>query len=281
MSAANAVAGSCALVWVEGPDAQSFLQGLLTNDIAGLAAGASCHTLLLDNTGHIQADIRAVRTGEAEYTLVTDVAVGATLAMLLDTFHFSEDVDILGPETFACVSVVGQIQGEPAGVDMVVPGKVTGTIDLIGPDATTILTANDLLTGSPDLLEARRIADGVPRFLVDFTAANLVQEAGLEAAVSFDKGCYLGQETVARLHYRGRPNRRLCGVALDGPATAGASLILGERAVGVLTSVADDPDLGRIGLAILRREVAAGDQLQVDEGGTSATVVALPFTERS
>ena len=203
------------------------------------------------------------------------------LATLLDTFHFSEDVEILGPETFACVSVVGQIQGEPAGVDMVVPGKVTGTIDLIGPDATTILTANDLLTGSPDLLEARRIADGVPRFLVDFTAANLVQEAGLEAAVSFDKGCYLGQETVARLHYRGRPNRRLCGVALDGPATAGASLFLGERAVGVLTSVADDPDLGRIGLAILRREVAAGDQLQVDEGGTSATVVALPFTERS
>lgn len=281
MSGLSAVTGTCALVWVDGPDAPNFLQGLLTNDIAGLALGASCRTLLLDNTGHIRADMRALRTGATEFTLVSDVAVGHTLATLLDEFHFSEDVDILGPETFACVTVAGRLQADPVGIDVVLPGLVSGTVDLIGPDAATILTANSLTAGTPTLLEARRIAAGVPRFLVDYTTDNLVQEAGLEAAVSFDKGCYLGQETVARLQYRGRPNRRLCGLTLDGPASAGASLMVGDRAVGTLTSVADDPDLGRIGLAILRREVAAGDQLRVDEGNTSATVVALPFTERS
>jgi tRNA-modifying protein YgfZ len=273
--------GTCELIWVEGPDAQSFLHGLLTNDIAALAPGASCRTLLLDNTGHIQSDMRALRTGDTEFTLITDEQVGQPLVDRLEQFHFSEEVEILGPELSACVTLMGAVAGEIAGVDLMLPGMVTGTVDAIGPDAAAIFALNNLTVGDPDLFEAGRIRAGVPRFLVDFTSANLVQEAGLEQAVSFDKGCYLGQETVARLHYRGRANRRLCGVLLDAPAAVGSELLLASRSVGALTSLARDPALGLIGLAVLRREVAAGEQLYVDGSSARARVKDLPFTERS
>ena len=114
--------------------------------------------------------------------------------------------------------------------------------------------------------------------------STLVQEAGLEDdAVSFEKGCYLGQETVARAEYRGRVNRRLRGLRLAaGPPAAGGRGAADGREVGRMTSVAATPDLGPIGLAILRREVEPGAAVEVEPGEGAgapvrAEVVELPF----
>jgi folate-binding Fe-S cluster repair protein YgfZ len=105
------------------------------------------------------------------------------------------------------------------------------------------------------------------------------QEAGLnDRAVSFSKGCYVGQETVARLHYKGKPNRHLRGLRLSGPVASGTPLRLGEREVGRVRSVVISPRFGPIALALVRREAGPGDVVQVGDGGdVSAEVVELPF----
>ncbi len=103
-------------------------------------------------------------------------------------------------------------------------------------------------------------------------------EAGVvERAVDFEKGCYIGQEPVARLHYRGKPNRRLVGLRLTTPAEAGATLRLGEREVGAIGSACVSPAFGPIALAVVRREAEVGDRLEVGEGALTAEVADLPF----
>ena len=104
------------------------------------------------------------------------------------------------------------------------------------------------------------------------------QEAELnDRAVSFTKGCYVGQETVARLFYRGKPNRHLRGLRLSAPAQRGDELRLGERVLGHVGSVADSPRFGAIGLAIVRREAEPGTTVTVGDDGATADVVELPF----
>jgi folate-binding protein YgfZ len=136
--------------------------------------------------------------------------------------------------------------------------------------------------GVPEVDEAAaevvRVERGRPRYGVDLDEGVIPQEAGLnERAVSFTKGCYVGQETVARLHYRGKPNRHLRGLRLSEPVEPGAALRVGEKEVGRLTSVALSPAFGPIGLAILRREAAPGDTVAVGEDGATAEVVDVPF----
>jgi folate-binding Fe-S cluster repair protein YgfZ len=103
-------------------------------------------------------------------------------------------------------------------------------------------------------------------------------EAGIVAvAVNFEKGCYIGQETVARLHYKGKPNRHLRGLRLSAPAAPGATLLLGEKEVGRLGGSCVSPVHGAIALAIVRREAEPGAELLVGEDGVTARVVDLPF----
>jgi tRNA-modifying protein YgfZ len=136
--------------------------------------------------------------------------------------------------------------------------------------------------------ECLRIEHGRPRYGIDLDDTTIPQEAGLnERAVSFTKGCYVGQETVARLFYRGKPNRRLCGLRLSEAALPGAELLAdrrsrrstigGERVVGRLTSAAVSPAFGPIGLALVRREAEIGTTVAVGEDGVSAEVLELPF----
>jgi folate-binding protein YgfZ len=126
--------------------------------------------------------------------------------------------------------------------------------------------------------EIVRVERGRPRYGVDLDEGTIPQEAGLnERAVSFTKGCYVGQETVARLHYRGKPNRHLRGLRLSAPAPTGEELRLGERIVGRLGSCVLSPALGPIGLALVRREAEVGATVSVGEAGAVAEVVALPF----
>jgi folate-binding protein YgfZ len=128
------------------------------------------------------------------------------------------------------------------------------------------------------VVECLRVERGRPRYGIDLDDSVIPQEAALnERAVSFTKGCYVGQETVARLYYRGKPNRHLRGLRLSGPATTGAPLRLGEREVGHLGSVVESPRLGWIALALVRREAPIGSTVAVGSDG-SAEVVDLPFS---
>jgi tRNA-modifying protein YgfZ len=126
--------------------------------------------------------------------------------------------------------------------------------------------------------EIVRVEHGRPRYRIDLDESTIPQEAALnERAVSFTKGCYVGQETVARLYYKGKPNRHLRGLRLSEPTAPGAALALGERSVGVLSSSVLSPRFGPIGLALVRREAEPGASVSVGEQGASAVVVELPF----
>jgi folate-binding protein YgfZ len=144
-----------------------------------------------------------------------------------------------------------------------------------GRDA--LRAALDLPDGTEADAEVVRVEHGRPRYGVDLDESVIPQEAGLnERAVSFTKGCYVGQETVARLHYRGKPNRRLLGLRLSEPAEPGTELRLGEKVVGRLGSVVVSPEHGPIGLALIRREAAVGDTVVAD--GATGLLVDVPFS---
>jgi tRNA-modifying protein YgfZ len=125
-----------------------------------------------------------------------------------------------------------------------------------------------------------RVETGRPRFGADMTTATIPQEAGInERAVNFEKGCYIGQETVARLHYRGKPNRHLRGLRLAKPVEAGAVVRLGERELGRVGTAVLSPAHGPIALAILRKEAEPGATVEIEANGATvqAGVVELPF----
>lgn len=154
-------------------------------------------------------------------------------------------------------------------------------VDLLcdAADVGALLGALDLPTLSDEEVELVRIEHGRPRYGVDLDDTVIPQEAGLnERAVSFTKGCYVGQETVARLFYRGKPNRSLRGLRLSSAAAAGDRLTGGERELGQITSATWSPTFGPIGLALVRREAPVGTTVSVGENGVTAEVVELPFT---
>ena len=126
--------------------------------------------------------------------------------------------------------------------------------------------------------EIVRVEHGRPRYGIELDESVIPQEAGLnERAVDFTKGCYVGQETVARLYYKGKPNRHLRGLRLAEPVPAGAELRLGDRVLGTLASSVRSPALGPIALALVRREAQPGATLAAGPDGVAATVVELPF----
>jgi folate-binding protein YgfZ len=127
--------------------------------------------------------------------------------------------------------------------------------------------------------ELARIEQGLPRYGIDMTEDNLPGEAGIvERAVSFTKGCYVGQEPVARMFHKGHPNRLLRGIELtDAGVSRGQGLFLAEREVGKIGSVGDSPRYGPIALAIVRREAEPGARLTLAGSDITGTVIELPF----
>ena len=131
---------------------------------------------------------------------------------------------------------------------------------------------------SDEAAECLRIERGRPRYGIDLDDSVIPQEAGLnDRAVSFTKGCYVGQETVARLFYRGKPNRQLRGLALETPVASGDEIESEGRAVGRVASTAVSPRLGPLALALVRREAPPGATVSVGDARISGTVVELPF----
>jgi folate-binding protein YgfZ len=148
-------------------------------------------------------------------------------------------------------------------------------VDVIRPAGSAAL---EIPAVDEEAAECLRIETGRPRFGLDFGNETIPQEAGLnERGVSFEKGCYVGQETVARLHYKGKPNRHLRGLRLSGPAERGDELRLDDRVVGAVGSAAVSPVHGPIALALVRREAEPGTTVAVGDGAITAEVVELPF----
>lgn len=263
----GAVRAERALVWVEGPDAATFLQGLLTSDVAALAPGTAAYALLLDARGRIRFDMTCRRDADDAFTLVADPSTAADLVATLERYHVSEDLDVLGPEPTAVLILGGTAaaaEGVP-GVDLAVPGRIPATTLLVVSDPDAALSALGVPEVDAAALEALRIEAGVARVGVDTGETSMVREAGLEAAaVSFDKGCYLGQETVARIAYRGHVNRRLCVLASPSPLPVGAAVRHEGAEVGRVTSASPSPVHGHAGLATVRSEVPDGAEVAVD-----------------
>jgi folate-binding protein YgfZ len=284
---------------VIGPDGADYLQGQLTNDVESLAVGEGQYAALLDRKGHMQTDMRVLRPATEEILL--DFEPGARDAALrhLTMYSVGRDVQIVdSTEERAIVSLIGpraaEIAGTPplpefanemasvAGIAVLAVGTRDG-VDLFLPAAgreplLAALTEAGGVEVSPEAVEIIRVEAGVPRFGAEMDTATMPAEASIvEDAVSFTKGCYIGQETVARLHYKGKPNRHLRGLRLSGAAEPGAALRLGEKEVGTLGGAVVSPALGPIGLAIVRREAEPGTEVAVGEDGVTAEVVALPF----
>jgi folate-binding protein YgfZ len=272
---------------LRGAEAADFLQGQVTNDVEGLAPGSGCYALLLTHKGKVRFDMRVLR---GDGWIWIDCAKGAlpVLEHTLRTYGIGRDLqpqDLTEERTI--LSVLGPRAREALGVELraeehafVEDGERILVATDLGVDV--IAPAGHSLDGveavSEEAAECLRVESGRPRFGLDFDSDTIPQEAGLnERAVSFTKGCYVGQETVARLHYKGKPNRHLRGLRLSEPAARGDELRLGERVVGVAGSVAESPVEGPIALALVRREAEPGATIDVGDAGTTAEVVELPF----
>lgn len=319
------LAGACACVWwqltsfvrVSGADAVELLDAICTQDIAGIPVGTARHGLFLDGKARIVVPTVIYRQGEASVLLEVDPADEMTLIAHVSKYRLRRAASI-EPAQLCSVSIVGDAASAwVAGLDESgslesgqwyrAPGfsaaAQTWIGDASGAGVIVDIAASDSACGlaDPESLDAARIDAGVPS-IGDFVHGRMPAEVGAESlAVSFDKGCYLGQEPVARLHWRGRPNRTLRRVELEGdlpddesvtddspgplpldaPSDVAAPAAT-ARPKGELTSWACHPDGRVVGLAVLRREIDASAPLQVRGSATivrpvdAAPAVAAP-----
>jgi folate-binding protein YgfZ len=283
-----------------GADAREFLQGQVSNDILGLAPGTGCYATLLTPKGKMLADLRILDAGE-EILLDTERVALQELFNVIRRFSLGHDVtlhkrtlergllSLLGPDAARVAGAQALAAEEHAHVGVRVgtlEARAIGTdvgVDLLCDATDTEALAEELVRAgaqpiSEQTADTIRVERGRPRYGIDLDDTVIPQEAGLNArAVSFTKGCYVGQETVARLNYRGKPNRHLRGLRLSAPATTGAEITFEDRIVGRLGSVAQSPSLGPIALALVRREASPGSPVRVGPEEAQAVVVELPF----
>jgi tRNA-modifying protein YgfZ len=272
---------------VRGGEAGDFLQGQLSNDVEALQPGQGCYATVLSHKGKLRTDLRVLR-GDDWFWLDTEAIGHAVLEHMLRTKSLGRDVQYEDvTETRALLSILGPAARErldaaplPEENSFVTGEHGIYVATLLGVDVIAELgTALDVEAVSEEVAECLRIEAGRPRLGYDMDAETMPQEAGInERAVSFTKGCYVGQETVARLHYRGKPNRHLRGLKLSEPAERGTDILLGDKVVGRVASTCVSPRLGPIALALVRREAEPGATVEV--GGAPAGVVALPFEHR-
>lgn len=268
------------VVTVTGPDRLSWLHALTSQSLETLAPGVATETLVLSPQGHVEHHAEVVDDGTGTWLLVEPGAAPA-LVDFLDRMRFASRVEVRDEtDRWANLTVVGGAAAaspwDELSPALVRPRRwpAAATDVLVGRDVAAnswqaLLDAGARPVGH-DAFEALRIAAGVARFGFDTDHRSLAHEVGwVGVAVHLDKGCYRGQETVARVHNLGRPPRRLVLVHLDGTdallPSRGSAITVHGRPVGSLTSVARHFELGPIGLAILRRSVPDDAALQVGE----------------
>jgi len=305
------------LLQFTGPDRLSYLQGMLSNDLRLLKPAQGQYAAILNQQGKVLADVR-VLCSENSFYLDFWEGLKDTIVEHLNRYLVADEVEIAdrsegygilsiqGPESEALLRILVAPAALPeapmqhtivtlgGAAICVVRDSHTGELgfDLIVPKTNLEDVARRLTeTGKQfsamwvgeEALEVLRIEAGIPRYGVDFTADNLLLEVGLDQAVSFTKGCYLGQEVVERIRSRGHVNKKLMGLLLDGRETprAGDPIATVEKEVGTVTSAVLSPCLGRpIALGYLHRDFwTPGTRLQIKQpnGSLSAAVTGLPF----
>lgn len=266
-----------------GDDAVKFLQGQLSQDVAALAPGGSTWALLLAPQGKMVAFLRVLRLGDDEFVLETDAGFGEAVVERLSRFKLRVACD-LEPLDWRCVAVRGPgsaaVAGRGGGHPVVADWPGLAGTDLVGPAPEP---PPGVAECPPEAYEAARIEAGIPQMGRELDEGTIPAEAGVvDRSVSFTKGCYTGQELVARIDSRGgNVPRRLRGVVIRGAAPpAGAVLRHEGKDVGTLTSVAPSPGLGAtVALALVRRAVEPPAQVEAawDGGSAAASVEALPL----
>jgi tRNA-modifying protein YgfZ len=291
-----------------GAQAREFLDGQVSNEIKTLAAGHGRYATLLTNKGRMLADLRVLALGDEALLVVT---ARPTLQVLFDQVRRG----LIGWQAelhkrtlqLGLLSLIGPRADEVArAAGLPIPGEEEHDVVALGADGAVVRTdlgldvlpaADDVaavraalvaagaLETAEDAAEILRVESGRPRFGVDADETAMPEEAGIvDRAVSFKKGCYVGQETVARLHWKGKPNRHLRGLRSSQPLTPGTPITLASaedddttaaRVLGTVGTAVASPRLGPIALALLRREAEPGTTIRA--GDVEAEVVALPF----
>lgn len=302
---------------LSGEDRVSFLQGMVSNDVGSLQPGQGCPAALLTERGRIVADLR-VYALEDRFLLDLDARITAKTVAALERFIIADDVElealdqatlaVLGPLAPRLLAAAG-VSPSPTGTCQHTQARLAETPVRIVRVPETGLNGYELLLPQPraeavwqalvragqplgarpvglHALNILRIEAGIPWYGLDMDEDRIVLEVGLDHALSFNKGCYLGQEVVERASARGRVNRKLSGLLVqEGPVPPqrGDKLFHATREVGWITSAAISPRLGRpIALGYIRREhLEPGTQLRIDTNGTPmiAEVAVLPFPQ--
>ncbi len=290
-----------------GTDAKSFLQGQVSNDVEGLRPGTGCYAAFLTPKGKMLGDLR-ILDADGELLLDTERVALQELFNMIRRFSVGYDVELhkrtlergmlslIGPHAAELLGTAAPAEAEHANAEVEFDGigalaiRTDVGVDLLCDSADTdrlgvAVRQAGAVPVSLQAVECLRVEHGRPRYGIDLDDSVIPQEAGLnQRAVSFTKGCYVGQETVARLFYRGKPNRQLRGLRCSAPLTGGETLSFEGRTVGRVASTAVSPRFGPIALALVRREAAAGDVVRVAPAGDdqtpgeiTATVLELPF----
>lgn len=301
---------------VAGPGAFKFLQGVVSADLERLEVGSAAYALLLTPKARVVADLRALRLADDAFLLDSHPAAAEALRAGLLRYRLAaratiDPVDgeyglvaVAGPKAgLLIVDALGVLprvdgpEGEGTaatiGDDTVHAVKALGyaekAFDVIGPLAAIRAAHAALLERLPrfggaafdeDVAEVLRVEAGIPRFGAELDERVMPAEVGVvERAVSFTKGCYVGQEPVARLHYRGHANRSLRALAPAVVPGPGAVVVSGEREVGRVTSAVESPSLGGpLALGVVRREVDDGARVRIawEGGACDAEVLGVP-----
>jgi hypothetical protein len=262
------------VISVEGADARTWLHDLVTADVQGLAGGQTRRSLLLSPTGRIRADFHVAALDDS-FLLLQAPEQPEAIDAILSPYVLSSDVQLVqGSERSAVVAVLGGLAAEDGARALVLTPSVLGPgHDLVLPPGEPVGRLRDRLRerGLDELtekdLESRRIRRGVARMGADFGPDALPAEAGLEDTIDLTKGCFLGQESVAKVRNLGHPPRVLRRVRSRTPIAPGAPVLAGGVAIGEVTSAADG-DRGTDAIVRVRWEAASGP-LSTAEGPLS------------
>ncbi len=300
---------------VGGKDRAAYLQGLLTNDIQALGPGTGCYAAWLTPQGRLITDLHVLESGDMILLDVPRDLVDATVQRL-EQFLFSEDVQlgdlraslqgvwVHGPAAPAALehaltgvsgladwpqyhnarAAFGQTAAVVARIDQLgVPGYCVYLEPARAASLSSALASAGAVAGSHNAIEAARIEAGTPVFGIDMGTETIPLEAGIEGrAISFSKGCYVGQEVIIRVMHRGqgRVAKKLMLLGVEGdPPPAGAKVYGGEREIGSVTSSASSPNAGALALAYLHRDfLAPGTRVEIETpaGRAGATVRTKP-----
>ncbi len=258
------------LVEAAGPDTATFLQGQLSQDVAGLAVGESRYSLLLQPQGKVDAWLQVIRTGDETFVLDVEGGWGDVVIRRLERFKLRTRCSLALLDGWRCWSVRGiDASAVPEAIGstaLVVAAHWPGAagFDVLGVDLGPL---DGFAVADADRYLEARIAAGVPALGAELDDTTIPAEAGswlIERSVNFTKGCYTGQELVARVDSRGSNTpRKLRLVEAEGGLVVGAELFAGQEPVGVVTSAAAD---GRSALAYLKRSVEPPVTVELADG---------------